>query len=94
MDDLERLSMQYGVPVLDLDELEIEPAVLKLVSKALAEKYLALPVSRAGRSLVVAVADPSNIEALAELRRTTGCTIEPCVASAESVRDAIARSYR
>jgi type IV pilus assembly protein PilB len=87
------LSKQYGVPAINLKDFDIDPEIIKLVPKDVAEKHLVLPVNRAGPSLIVAMCDPSNIYAQDDLKFLTGYTIEPVVASEPSIREAIERYY-
>src|SRR3954469_12094895 len=87
------LSKQYGVPAINLKEFDIDPEIIKLVSKEVAEKHLVIPVNRAGPSLIVAMCDPSNIYAVDDLKFLTGYNIEAVVASEISIRDAIERYY-
>ncbi|MFL5320915.1 MAG: type IV-A pilus assembly ATPase PilB [Myxococcaceae bacterium] len=87
------LSKQYGVPAINLKEFDIDPEIIKLVPKDVAEKHLVVPVNRAGPSLIVAMCDPSNIYAQDDLKFLTGYNIEPVVASEPSIRDAIEKYY-
>lgn len=87
------LSKQYGVPAINLKDFDIDPEIIKLVKKDVAEKHLVIPVNRAGPSLIVAMCDPSNIYAVDDLKFTTGYNIEPVVASEVSIREAIDRYY-
>src|SRR5262250_2814147 len=87
------LSKQYGVPAINLKDFEIDQEIVKLVKKEVAQKHLVIPVNRAGQSLIVAMADPSNIYAVDDLKFTTGYNIEPVVASEPSIREAIDRYY-
>ena len=87
------LSKQYGVPAINLKDFDIDPEIIKLVKKEVAEKHLVIPVNRAGPSLIVAMCDPSNIYAVDDLKFTTGYNIEPVVASEVSIREAIERYY-
>jgi type IV pilus assembly protein PilB len=87
------LSKQYGVPAINLKEFDIDPEIIKLVSKEVAEKHLVIPVNRAGPSLICAMCDPSNIYAVDDLKFLTGYNIEPVVASEISIREAIERYY-
>src|SRR5229473_1747067 len=87
------LSRQYGVPAINLKDFDIDPEIIKLVPKDVAEKHLVIPVNRAGPSLIVAMSDPSNIYAVDDLKFLTGYNIEPVVASEVSVREAIERYY-
>src|SRR3712207_380874 len=87
------LSKQYGVPAINLKDFDIDPEIIKLVPKDVAQKHLVLPVNRAGPSLIVAMCDPSNIYAVDDLKFLTGYNIEPVVASEPSIREAIERYY-
>src|SRR6476469_7304408 len=87
------LSKQYGVPAINLKEFDIDPEIIRLVSKEVAEKHLVIPVNRAGPSLIVAMADPSNIYAVDDLKFLTGYNIEAVVASELAIREAIERYY-
>jgi len=87
------LSKQYGVPAINLKDFDIDPEIIKLVSKEVAEKHLVIPVNRAGPSLIVAMCDPSNIYAVDDLKFLSGYNIEPVVASEPSIREAIERYY-
>ncbi|HJL40238.1 MAG TPA: type IV-A pilus assembly ATPase PilB [Myxococcales bacterium LLY-WYZ-16_1] len=87
------LSKQYGVPSINLSEFEIDPDVIKLVPREVAEKHQVIPVNRAGASLIVAMADPSNIFAIDDLKFLTGYNIEVVVASDGAIRETIDRYY-
>ncbi|HLT31300.1 MAG TPA: type IV-A pilus assembly ATPase PilB [Myxococcaceae bacterium] len=87
------LSRQYGVPAINLRDFDIDPEIIKLVTKEVAEKHVVIPVNRAGPALIVAMADPSNIFAVDDLKFLTGYNIESVVASEVSIREAIDRYY-
>src|SRR5688572_28264475 len=87
------LSKQYGVPSINLHDFEIDPEVIKLVPHEVAEKHQVIPVNRAGASLIVAMADPSNIFAIDDLKFLTGYNIETVVASEAAIAQAIERYY-
>ena len=87
------LSKQYGVPSINLAEFEIDPEVIKLVPREVAEKHQVIPVNRAGASLIVAMADPSNIFAIDDLKFLTGYNIEVVVASDGAIREATTKYY-
>jgi type IV pilus assembly protein PilB len=87
------LSKQYGVPSINLSEFEIDPEVIKLVPLEVAEKHQVIPVNRAGASLIVAMADPSNIFAIDDLKFLTGYNIEVVVASDGAIKESIEKYY-
>jgi type IV pilus assembly protein PilB len=87
------LSRQYGVPSINLSEFEIDMNVIKLVSNDVAQKYQLVPVNRAGSTLIVAMADPSNIFAIDDIKFMTGYNVEVVVASEASIKSAIDKYY-
>ena len=87
------LSKQYGVPSIALNQFEIAPGVIKLVSGETARRYQIVPLNRAGATLTIAMTDPTNVFALDDVKFMTGDQIEPVVASEGAVLDAIDRYY-
>ncbi len=87
------LSRQYGVPALDLQTVEVPPAVLKLIPRETAERFQVLPLSRDGSSLRMAMADPTNVFALDDVKFMTGLKIEPVVACESAISIAIDKLY-
>ncbi|HEX8106834.1 MAG TPA: type IV-A pilus assembly ATPase PilB, partial [Kofleriaceae bacterium] len=87
------VARQYSLPSINLGEIEIEQAVLKLVPREICEKHQVIPVRRSGPTLVVAMADPSNIYAIDELKFLTQYNIEPVVASEGALETALSRYY-
>ncbi|MGA9751198.1 MAG: type IV-A pilus assembly ATPase PilB [Acidobacteriota bacterium] len=87
------LSEQYGVPAIHLEHFEIDESILKHIPSDVAQKYLVIPIERTGATLTVAMADPSNVFALDDIRFITGYQVEPVVAAEASIREAIGRYY-
>ena len=87
------VAKQYGVPSINLDEFEIEPAVIQLIPEDVAVKHTVIPVNRAGSTLILATADPSNIFAIDDIKFLTGYNIQPVVAGEDAIRRAIDRYY-
>ncbi|MCM2265251.1 MAG: type IV-A pilus assembly ATPase PilB [Desulfuromonadales bacterium] len=87
------LSRQYGVPSINLSEFEIDQNVIKLVSPEVAQKYQLVPVNRAGSTLIVAMADPSNIFAIDDIKFMTGYNVEVVVAAEASIKASIDKYY-
>jgi len=88
------LSKQYGVPAINLREYELDPSVVKLVPQEICEKYNLIPINRAGSTLVVAMADPSNIFAIDDVKFLTGLNVEAVIASEAAIREAIEREFK
>jgi type IV pilus assembly protein PilB len=87
------LSKHFGVPAVDLSQIKIDSAVIKIIPAELARKYTVLPISKAAARLTVAMTDPTNVFALDDIKFMTGYTVEPVVAAEESLRTAIDRFY-
>ncbi len=87
------LSEQYGVPSINLRHFEIDESVINLIPSEVAQKYLVLPVNRTGATLTIAMADPTNVFAMDDIRFMTGYTVEPVVASEMAIREAIEKYY-
>jgi type IV pilus assembly protein PilB len=87
------LSKQYGVPSINLDFFEIDPAVLKLIPVDTAQKYMVVPLSRVGSTLTIATVDPTNVFAIDDIKFITGFNVEPVVATEASVLTALEKYY-
>ena len=70
---------EFGAPLVDIDLLEIDPDVIKLVKEDLIKKHHALPIFKRGKRLAVAVSDPTNILALDEIKFATGLTTDAVI---------------
>jgi type IV pilus assembly protein PilB len=87
------LSRQYGVPSINLDHFEVDPAIIKIIPAETSRKYQILPLSRSGATLTIAMADPTNVFAMDDIKFMTGYNVEPVVASETSLDDAIEKYY-
>ncbi len=87
------LSKQYGIPSINLYEFDIEPEIIKLIPKEVAQKHQVIPVNRSGNTLIIAMADPSNIFAIDDIKFLTGYNIEVVVASEAAIVEAIEKYY-
>jgi type IV pilus assembly protein PilB len=90
---LDFLSRFYGVPAMDLRSFEPDVALTRLLPADVATKFMALPVSRSGRRLIVAMANPTNIFAIDDIKFITGYDVDPHVASEGSLKRALDRAY-
>jgi type IV pilus assembly protein PilB len=93
-DDITQLlSQQYGVPAINLGSVEIDESVIKLIPSEVAQKYLIMPISRAGATLTIAMVDPTNVFAMDDIKFMTGYNVEPVVASEMSIKESIDNYY-
>ena len=72
-------SAEFGVPLLDLSAIDRSSFPDKLVSAALMNKHQTIPIFRRGNRLFIALADPTNIAALDEIKFATGISTEAVV---------------
>ena len=92
--DLTRmLARQYRMPAVDLTSFEVDPRIARLIPNELASKHLVLPLKRDGRTLTVAMADPTATSILDDLKFITRCDIFPVIAGEYTLRHAIERHY-
>ncbi len=89
----EALAEQWGMPIVNLEETNIQPNVLEVVPQTMAEMYHIMPISLKNGVLTVAMADPQNVGALDDLRNFLGHEIRGAVSSGPDVEAAIARYY-
>ena len=87
------IAREYGVPSIELEAFEIDPEILKLVPERLARKHNVVPVNRAGSTLILATADPSDMFALDDIKFLTGYNIQAVVASEESIARFLEQAY-
>lgn len=88
------LAEQLGLEFVDLTTYPVDPAAVRLVNEALARRYLALPIGWWEGRLIVAMADPSNVFAIDDIRTLTGAEVRQVVVTAEAVTAAINKYYR
>ncbi|MEW6296396.1 MAG: type IV-A pilus assembly ATPase PilB [Thermodesulfobacteriota bacterium] len=87
------LQKEYRLPITDPTGLDIPEEVIQLVPHALVTKYYLVPLGLTGSSLTLAMADPSNLAAIDEVKFLTGYDVKVTVSSISSIRRAIERFY-
>jgi type IV pilus assembly protein PilB len=90
---VEALSQHFKVSSVDLNGMEVDDAVIKIIPADIARKYTILPVTKAGATITVAMIDPTNVFAMDDVKFMTGYKVEPVVASETAIRAAIDRYY-
>jgi type IV pilus assembly protein PilB len=87
------LARQFKMPAVDLSRFEVDPRIAKLIPSDLAIKHLVLPLKRDGRTLTVAMADPTNLGVLDDLKFITRYDIFPVIGGEFTLKSAIDKLY-
>ena len=87
------LARQYRMPAVDLSRFEVDPKILKLVPSDMATKSVVLPLKREGRTLTVAMADPTDLGLLEDLKFITRFDLFPVLAGEYTLRTLIEKHY-
>jgi type IV pilus assembly protein PilB len=88
------LAAHLKLEYVDLSDYPVDAAAARLVSDSLARRYLALPIGWIEGRLIVAMADPSNVFAVDDIRTVTGAELRVAVATKNSILEAIAKYHR
>jgi len=87
------LAKQYKMPAVDLSKFEVDPKIAKLIPGEMALKNLVLPLKRDGRTLTVAMADPTNMGVLEDLKFITRYDIFPVIAGEFTIRNVLEKIF-
>jgi type IV pilus assembly protein PilB len=87
------LARQYRMPAVDLTRFEVDPKIIKLVPAEMATKSIVLPLKREGRTLTVAMADPTDHGLLEDLKFITRFDLFPVIAGEYTLRNLIEKHY-
>ncbi len=91
---LEFIAHKYHIPLIDLDPVSPDPKLANLLPKGTAQRYLAIPLYRQGRAIVVAMADAWNIDRVDDIRFAIGQgEILPILASREAIQGKLGKFY-
>ncbi len=85
-------SHEFGVPLLDLDAIEVDLDTVRLVDDKLLNKHRVLPVLRRGKRMFVAVSDPTNLHAIDEIKFQTSLSVEPIVVEEDKLERRLSTS--
>ena len=83
------LARQLRMPAVDLSRFEPDPKLLRLIPADMARKHLVMPLRRDGRNLTVAMADPSDLSLLQDLKFITRFDVFPVIAGEYTLRTLI-----
>jgi type IV pilus assembly protein PilB len=82
-------SQEFGVPLLDVNALDLSQAPVKLVDEKLIHKHGVLPLVKRGNRMFVGVSDPTNLRALDDIKFSTNCSVEAVLVDEEQLRRGI-----
>jgi type IV pilus assembly protein PilB len=85
-------SEEFGIPLFEIGALDIDAAPIKLVDEKILRRHRALPLHKRGNRLFVAVSDPTNLQALDEIKFQTGLVTEPILVDEDKLVRALEKS--
>ena len=85
-------AAMFGVPLLDLDAIQVDLDTIKLVSEKLLHKHRVMPLMKRGRRLFVAISDPTNLHGIDEIRFSTSMNVEPVVVEEDKLQKILGKA--
>jgi type IV pilus assembly protein PilB len=82
-------SAEFGVPLFDLDAINLDLDTVRLVNDKLLAKHRVLPLFKRGKRLFLAVADPTNLHAIDEIKFQTGLSVDAIVVEDDKLQKAV-----
>ncbi|MCK5324804.1 MAG: type IV-A pilus assembly ATPase PilB, partial [Woeseiaceae bacterium] len=80
-------SHEFGVPLLDLDSIDIDVDVVRAVDQKLINKHRVLPLVKRGQRLFLGIADPTNLQAIDDIKFQTSLRIDPVVVEQDKLEE-------
>ncbi|HEX7078195.1 MAG TPA: GspE/PulE family protein [Candidatus Eisenbacteria bacterium] len=90
---LDYYEEQLGIPRMDLSTYVLEPEIVRLVPERVARQYTVLPLFKIGDTLTVAMADPLDVVALDEVKKSTGLEVDVVVSAEAQIKEAVDRHH-
>ncbi len=85
-------SHEFGVPLLDLDAVEIDLDVIRAVDEKLISKHRVLPLVKRGQRLFLGISDPTNLQAIDDIKFATSMRVDPVVVEQDKLEDRIVKA--
>jgi type IV pilus assembly protein PilB len=92
-DVVEFLSRQLGLPTVSLDEIDVDTDAVKLLAPEKAQKYMAIPYSQVNSTLYVAMADPTDLNAIDDIKFMTNMSVEVSIATESQIKKSLDTFY-
>lgn len=90
---LQYLSQKYSMPAINLTKYEVKPEVIKLVPPELALRHHVVPIQQNKGVLVVAIADPTILMKIEDIKFATKLSVEAVLTTFSSMETALAKYY-
>lgn len=90
---IDTISRQLGIPIVDLDEANIQEDLIKLISVDTAKNCMAIPVEKRFNVLKLAMVDPLDIDAMDEIARIVRMETEPLIVTEGELKRALEKYY-
>ncbi len=85
-------SHEFGVPLMDLDAVELDIDCIRAVDQKLINKHRVLPLVRRGQRLFLGIADPTNLQAIDDIKFQTSLRIDPVVVEQDKLEERITKA--
>ena len=85
-------SHEFGVPLLDLDALDVDLDVVRAVDQNLITKHRVLPLVKRGQRIFLGIADPTNLQAIDDIKFATSLRVDPVVVEQDKLEERINRA--
>ncbi|MCH7502069.1 MAG: type IV-A pilus assembly ATPase PilB [Proteobacteria bacterium] len=85
-------SHEFGVPLLDLDAIDIDIDVIRAVDQKLINKHRVLPLVKRGHRIFLGISDPTNLQAIDDIKFQTSLRIDPVVVEQDKLEDRITKA--
>jgi type IV pilus assembly protein PilB len=85
-------SHEFGVPLLDLDAIEVDMECLRSVDQKLLSKHRVLPLLKRGQRLFLGISDPTNLQAIDDIKFQTSMRVDPVVVEQAKLEERIAKA--
>ena len=85
-------SHEFGVPLLDLDAIDVDLECVRLVNQQILQKHRVLPLVRRGQRMFLGIADPTNLQAIDDVRFQTSMRVDPVVVEQAKLEERISRA--
>ncbi|MCK4404351.1 MAG: type IV-A pilus assembly ATPase PilB, partial [candidate division Zixibacteria bacterium] len=90
----EFIGKQLNIGALRLSDIELDPEVVKMIPPDIARKFNVIPISKIGKTLIVAISDPNNIYVLDAIKFITRCSVQSVISPEKAIQKAIDTYYQ